>query len=135
MISDIIEARDEKYGNFADQSVISQEIQNAIVKGYLMRGDGQSLGDIPAYMLEVLTMLSTKISRIVNGDPYYKDNWVDIAGYAQLVVNQLEKEEEQNATKELQESGEQASIQYTGGGTAVPDSARTRTRIPVRSGE
>lgn len=134
MISDIIEARDTKYGDFADQSVISQEIQNAIVKGFMMRGDGMNLNDIPPYMLEVLTMLSTKISRVVNGDPFYEDNWVDIAGYAQLVVNQLNKEK-QDATQEFQESGQPTVVQHTGSGPSVPDSTRVGKRIPVRSGE
>lgn len=134
MISDIIEARDSKYGDFADQSVISQEIQNAIVKGFMMRGDGMNLNDIPPYMLEVLTMLSTKLSRIVNGDPFYEDNWLDIMGYAQLVVNQLNKEKT-DAEAKFQESEQPASVQHTGGGTAVPDSTGNGKRIPVHSGE
>jgi hypothetical protein len=35
--------------------------------------------------------VSTIWSRICNGDPFYVDSWRDIAGYAQLVVNELEK--------------------------------------------
>jgi sulfur carrier protein ThiS len=42
-------------------------------------------------MLESLDMIANKIARIVNGDPYYKDSWQDIAGYAQLIVNKLDK--------------------------------------------
>jgi hypothetical protein len=44
-----------------------------------------------AYMQESLDMICNKMSRIVNGNPYYDDSWVDIAGYATLVVKQLEK--------------------------------------------
>jgi hypothetical protein len=29
---------------------------------------------------------------LLNGDPYYADSWVDIAGYAQLVANRLNRE-------------------------------------------
>lgn len=39
---------------------------------------------------EALEMIAHKIGRILNGDPNYMDSWVDIAGYAQLVANQLE---------------------------------------------
>ena len=30
------------------------------------------------------------MGRIVNGDPSYVDNWRDIAGYAQLVADELQ---------------------------------------------
>ena len=38
-------------------------------------------------------MVQHKIARILNGDPNYIDNWIDLVGYSQLVVNRLEKEE------------------------------------------
>lgn len=38
---------------------------------------------------EALAMVMHKISRIMCGDPDYDDSWVDIAGYAQNVVNRL----------------------------------------------
>ena len=42
---------------------------------------------------EALEMIAHKIARILNGDPNYADNWIDIAGYATLVANRLEKED------------------------------------------
>jgi hypothetical protein len=42
---------------------------------------------------ESLDMICNKIGRIVNGDPRLIDSWLDIAGYAQLVVDELTKEE------------------------------------------
>lgn len=39
-------------------------------------------------------MILHKVSRIINGDPSYADSWRDIAGYAQLIVNELDKAEE-----------------------------------------
>lgn len=38
---------------------------------------------------EALEMIQHKIGRILNGDPDYDDNWVDISGYATLVVEEL----------------------------------------------
>jgi len=35
-------------------------------------------------------MICHKISRIVNGDPNYKDSWHDIIGYAKLIEDKLE---------------------------------------------
>ena len=37
-------------------------------------------------------MMQHKIGRILNGDPAYLDSWVDIVGYTQLVVNELESQ-------------------------------------------
>ena len=37
--------------------------------------------------MEALEMIAHKIARILSGDADYADNWVDIAGYAQLGNN------------------------------------------------
>ncbi|RUO17092.1 hypothetical protein EJK55_1172 [Moraxella catarrhalis] len=37
-------------------------------------------------------MIAHKISRLIAGDSYFIDTWRDIAGYAQLVVNELSNE-------------------------------------------
>ena len=34
-------------------------------------------------------MIAHKLGRIVNGDPYYADSYIDIAGYAKLVGDRL----------------------------------------------
>ena len=103
-IHDTLEDRGTKYGDWKNHAQISQDIQNDIIKGWFSRGDGKDWDEIPAYMLESLTMIANKIGRIINGDPYYDDSWQDIAGYATLVVDQLNKKEQENATQELQEN-------------------------------
>ena len=100
-IQDTLNERGTRYGDFKNHANISQEIQTAIGKGFIMRGDGITFDDIPAYQLEALTMIANKIGRIVNGDLSYDDSWRDIAGYATLVVKELEKQEKQDAEKEL----------------------------------
>jgi hypothetical protein len=42
-------------------------------------------------MKESLDLICNKISRIVNGDPWYHDSWHDIIGYARLVEERLER--------------------------------------------
>jgi hypothetical protein len=37
-------------------------------------------------------MICHKIGRILNGNPNNKDSWWDIAGYATLIVKQLDGE-------------------------------------------
>jgi hypothetical protein len=38
---------------------------------------------------ESLDMIATKIARIVCGDPDELDSWVDIGGYAELVIKDI----------------------------------------------
>jgi hypothetical protein len=49
-----------------------------------------------ADMQESLDMIVTKMARILIGDPYHHDSWIDIAGYAMLVANRLQHEGEFN---------------------------------------
>jgi hypothetical protein len=39
-----------------------------------------------------LLLIATKLARIVNGDPNVIDHWRDIAGYAELVVRDLQRQ-------------------------------------------
>lgn len=48
---------------------------------------------MPNFMAESLQMINHKIARIINGNENHIDSWQDIAGYAQLVVNILEEQE------------------------------------------
>lgn len=79
-IQDTLNQRGRIYGPFSGNADIAQNLKRVIEK----HADG--LEDI---YLEALDMIAHKIARILNGDPSYDDNWRDIAGYAQLVVNEL----------------------------------------------
>jgi hypothetical protein len=61
-----------------------------------MRNENNNWMRLDPDMQESLDMTIHKISRILYGDPYHTDNWVDIAGYIMLVANRLQIEEEFN---------------------------------------
>lgn len=92
-IKDVLADRDGKYGKFADVADLAQDLKTSIRDGRVFRGElraGDGRKVIRADMVEALDMICSKIARIVNGDPTYVDNWIDIAGYATLVANRLE---------------------------------------------
>ena len=89
MIEEILKDRGDKYGEFKNRAIISQKMKSTIYEG--MKRSGKDEGDIPDYMWEALDMIAHKISRIVNGDPFYDDSWIDIVGYAQLVIDELRR--------------------------------------------
>ena len=81
-IQETLVERGARYGSFDAHAMITQNIKKAMV-------DSKNWSSLPDYMKESLDMVAHKIGRILNGDPYYDDSWVDIVGYSQLVVNIL----------------------------------------------
>jgi hypothetical protein len=84
-IEEILNEREEQYGNFLNRSKISQDFKTLI-------HNGESYRLLKADQKEALEMIATKMGRIVNGDPDYIDSWLDIQGYAQLVIDRVRKD-------------------------------------------
>lgn len=82
-ITEVLEERGKNYGNYHEQCMISQGIKAVMI-------NTDNFEKLDEDMTDALEMMAVKISRILNGDPWYADNWVDIAGYAKLVGDRLE---------------------------------------------
>lgn len=80
-VDKILEERGSRYGKFKDHAEITQGLK------FFLQPYG---GKLSASQTEALEMIFHKIGRILNGDPNYADSWVDIAGYAKLVADELE---------------------------------------------
>lgn len=78
----LITERGSRYGKFKDGAEIMQEL-----KDVMREVDGWH--NLTPSQREALDMIQHKIGRILNGDPNYDDSWKDIAGYATLIVNEL----------------------------------------------
>lgn len=83
-IRGVLEDRGSKYGAFPAHADITQGIKGIV-------SAGASWGRMSNTQKEALEMVAHKIGRIANGNPDYIDSWVDIIGYAQLVVDELEQ--------------------------------------------
>ena len=81
-----LKERGNRYGEFKQHAKLSQHLNSTIVMR--LHETGQ-IHKVESYHLEALTMICHKLARIANGDPTYDDNWRDIAGYAELVVKEL----------------------------------------------
>jgi hypothetical protein len=84
-IDDILDERGKKYGSYLEQTKIREQLTR-VMDGALRDRKKTMESD----QNDALIMIAVKISRIVNGDPNYPDNWRDIAGYATLVADRLE---------------------------------------------
>ena len=83
-VSETLDQRHKMYGDYRDVAKISQLIK--------MVFDVGNTGRMSHVQRESLDMIATKIARIASGDPDTVDHWLDIEGYARLVRNILERE-------------------------------------------
>ena len=81
-VNKTLEERGSRYGQFADHARIAQGVQD------VMRA-APKWNDLDPDMKQALTVIADKIGRILNGDPFYVDNWHDIQGYAKLIEDRI----------------------------------------------
>lgn len=84
-IEKILDTRAEQYGTFMRNADIAIKLKQ-VIHNAMVREDTQLYPD----QLQALDMIATKIGRILTGNPSHLDSWVDIAGYAKLVVYRLQ---------------------------------------------
>ena len=83
-INDTLTERGSKYGSFADNGRLAQELKQVLHQ----QPGWDRLSPI---MQEALDLTCMKWSRIINGDPFYADNWHDSSGYMTLVYDWLQE--------------------------------------------
>ncbi len=79
--------RGQRYGVFTRHAEVSQALKDIL---FVYKSRDAYRPD----QVEALEMICHKLGRIANGDHDYFDSWKDIAGYAKLVSDRLEKGEE-----------------------------------------
>ena len=78
-IESTLAERQNQYGDFSDVAHLSQGLQSLLLVG--------SFSDTQQ---EAIQMICSKLARLACGDADHVDSWHDIAGYATLVVKDLE---------------------------------------------
>ena len=82
-VQSILEQRGSRYGSFYDLAMLSQDLKETMraVPGWKK---------LTASQKEALDMIQHKIARMLNGDPTYEDNAVDIVGYSTLMMKNMQ---------------------------------------------
>ena len=81
-INKTIEERAKTHGDYAENSRCFCALREVMDNRELVLNESQILG---------LTMIFSKIARILTGNPDEPDHWHDIAGFAILVERELRK--------------------------------------------
>lgn len=90
-VDEILKNRDSIHGDFQKVAETAQQLKGVIA---------DSANHLPLNMNESLDLICTKIARIANGNYNEIDHWLDIAGYAQLISNKLQKDLSENSNGE-----------------------------------
>lgn len=91
-IKNILDERYDQYGSFEINANIAQNLKG-------IASIGTSLKAMEPYQKEAIEMILNKVSRIVCGDSDYLDSWMDIIGYASLVVEVIERKGAKDVNK------------------------------------
>lgn len=87
-IYNILSTRETTHGSYVEQSTASQTLKRLCEQG-------RNWDQMPCYMRESIHMIQQKVARIICGDPFERDHWVDIMGYAALVLRELDRLQEE----------------------------------------
>lgn len=81
-VANTLAERGSRYGEFADHARIAQGLQDVLRAA-------PKWDRLDPDMKQSLTVMCDKFARILNGDPFYGDNWHDIQGYAKLIEDRI----------------------------------------------
>ena len=84
-IDQILNERGARYGKFIDVALATAGLQTVFYESM----DLEKMDALAADQSVAIDMICHKLARIAVGDADYIDNWLDIAGYAQLVADRL----------------------------------------------
>ena len=79
---EVLDERAKTHGDFTDNAEIAQRLKAVIYSG-------RHYQTLTLVEREALDMICHKMARAVSAEKYHQDNYVDIAGYATLVVERV----------------------------------------------
>lgn len=78
---DILDQRERTHGDFNYVALVSQALKDALRRG--------PYDELPDMHREALEMICAKMARVVCGDHNEPDHFIDISGYAELVLRNI----------------------------------------------
>lgn len=83
-VNKLLEEREKTHGDFAKQAITAMALKYVIEQT-------PNWKEMPSFMRESLDLMATKISRMCHGNMREPEHMRDCAGYAMLIVRELEK--------------------------------------------
>lgn len=84
-VNQVLAEREKQHGVYSVTAFYIQELKHILHNTQW----GGNWNKLTYSQQETFDMIASKLGRILSGNPNVKDHWVDIAGYAMLVANEL----------------------------------------------
>ena len=85
-----LDQRGVSYGTYHTGANLTQALYGIVMQHYSnVHAKDENVKPLPPFIAESIHMICGKLSRAVNGDPFFIDSWRDISGYATLVADTL----------------------------------------------
>ena len=85
-----LDQRGVSYGTYHTGANLTQALHGILMKHHSnVHAEDENAKPLPPFIAESIHMICGKLSRAVNGDPFFVDSWRDISGYALLVAETL----------------------------------------------
>lgn len=128
----ILDERGQTHGDYEVQTYYSQAFKDVLYDHkFRNRGTPRQL---PPMVYDNLEMIVFKASRVLAGDPYTKEHWIDIAGYALLMAKKCDAVAEARAAQKRQQQQEQAQTAQLADHLSETVKARAEERAPTDMG-
>jgi hypothetical protein len=88
-IKEVLNQRQKTHGEFSEVSKTYTDFINIAARK-------DFFGRCEDYQRLAIDVIFQKLARILNGDINFKDHWVDICGYSELVKKELDKNKKQD---------------------------------------
>ena len=98
----ILNEREKTHGHYGLVASVSQALKDALRIG--------PLDELPPVHRESLDLICTKVARVICGDHNERDHWIDIKGYAELVLQNIEVPPGISSIQEPEDEPTDASI-------------------------
>lgn len=86
----LVAERGKTHGDFNDHARITQSLK-FVIRSELERRAERGQPSLSLTQMEAIDMIQHKIGRIIAGDPNAQDHWDDIAGYAKITAERIQK--------------------------------------------
>src|SRR5882757_1556156 len=90
-IESLVRSRDSEYGKYDRMAQLTVAL-NDIFYAHMQKYNSNRKALLTDSQTVAIHMIFLKLSRIGNGNPDNIDSWKDIAGYAKLVADELQKD-------------------------------------------
>lgn len=89
-LAELLQVREKQYGKFSNFALLAQTLEQVFYQ-LMQHHNSDQMKTLTHSQREALHMTFVKLARIGTGNPHHRDSWLDLAGYPQLIADELDE--------------------------------------------